>query len=427
MNATCATSSGTAQPLPPHVFMACYGGGHVAMLLPVAKVLRQRGWRISMLGLTTAATKIHEAGLPCLQFADLWEHAAPGARDFGRELCSIVASDGPVSPEETLAYHGINFADLVAQHGEANARALYAKHGRQAFCPEEFMQRVLEALRPELVITTNSPRTEMAAIRSAGRLGIPAICAVDMFALQEVEWIGKSGFADRICVLNASVRNMMIGYGRRPDEVIITGNPAFDTLLDPATVSAGAALRAARGWGDGKVTILWASQVEPERHPFSGELGDPGLPRQIEARLRDLVARDDRLRLVVRYHPSERVAFAPGPRVESSPVGEPLHALLHAVDMVVVTASTVGLEASIAGKPVISVDASIFTADAPFSRMGLSTGVTSVDDLEKPVLEIAGQLRPIPLSDRAATARQGCSATDNLVQVIDEILFRSAE
>jgi hypothetical protein len=218
-------------------------------------------------------------------------------------------------------------------------------------------------------------------------------------------------------VLNDSVRRLFLEHGRQADEIEITGNPAFDRLTTPETIAAGAELRRARGWSDGRRSILWASQVEPERHPFNGREGEPMLPRRIEGALRDLVAAETGLRLIVRYHPNERVEFMPGANVEFSPVSEPVSALVHSVDVVVVTASTVGLEAAIAGRRVISVDMSVFTPDTPYASIGVSTGVSRIQDIGPAVLKA--------LDNQATPFLQGKSvrsASQEILRVMDSLL-----
>jgi hypothetical protein len=188
----------------------------------------------------------------------------------------------------------------------------------------------------------------------------------------------------------------------------------------PDTIAAGARLRQERGWNDGLVTILWASQVEPERHTFMPErVGDPSLPRRLESHLRDFVAANAGFRLVVRYHPSENETFRPQARVELSRSSENLGALLHAVDVVVVTASTVGMEASMAGRPVISVDCSVFTADAPYSRMGISTGVEQVEGLAPALRRLAGL--QTSSSVRVAGSAPPARATERVLRVLDSL------
>jgi CDP-glycerol glycerophosphotransferase (TagB/SpsB family) len=202
---------------------------------------------------------------------------------------------------------------------------------------------------------------------------------VDLFAMQEIEWIGKPGFADRVCVLNEAVREMFLQAGRGADEVVVTGNPAFDVLQTDEARARGAKMRSANGWDDGKINILWASQPEPEKHPFSNARGDPDLPYVIEKRLREFVAENDGFRLVVRYHPSQNDVFSEGKNVAFSPASDEVAAVIHACDMCITITSTVALEAHLAGKPVITVDRSIFTPEAPFSKMGISQGVEDLD------------------------------------------------
>lgn len=399
------------------ILLVAYGGGHAAMLAPIAQALAAADRPFTFLALTTGRSMLTRLGIPSIGFCDLPEACEPDVQCWGRELAQDLPKGGGVAIEETIAYLGANFRDLVQEYGEEEAWNRYQDKGRQAFLPIATMRRVIARIAPQLVVATNSPRAERAAILTAGQLGIPSICAVDLFALQEVQWIGQPGYATRVCVLNNAVRKMFLAHGRKSQEIVVTGNPAFDRLTVPETVQAGAQLRRDRHWDDGKKIILWASQIEPEQHPFADLSGDPTLPRRVEQALRQLVAVDENLRLVVRYHPSERVDFEPGIRVDFSPVSEPIAALLHAVDVVVVTASTVGLEAAIAGKPVISVDNSIFTPDTQYSSMGISRGVTDIKDLGVALKEALAGVGP-----GFAQGQSGKTATQEILQVIDSLL-----
>ncbi|MEY4564111.1 MAG: hypothetical protein RLZZ618_3388 [Pseudomonadota bacterium] len=404
------------------LFFVAYGGGHAAMLALVAKQAARNGHEVIFLGLTTARATLAREGVPAIGCAELWAFGAPGAQAFGRELAATLPEGGPVPLAESEAYLGLSFADLVAERGESEARRLYAEEGRHAFLPVGFLQRVLAHYQPAVLVSTNSPRAEQAAILAAGRLGLKSVCLVDLFALQEVRWIGQPGYASKVCVLNEAVRAMFAERGRSDDELVITGNPAFDRLNEAAALHAGRTLRAERGWNDGRITLLWASQVEPARHPFNGAMGDPSLPRRIESVLRRFVAEHPGYRLVVRYHPSEQEVFAAQTDVEFSPCSEPLPVLLQAVDLVVVTASTVGLEASIAGRSVVTVDCSVFTEDAPYSRMGLSTGVPGPEDLPAALEHAALSVRSSEGPARAQAQDANGGATRRVLEVIESLL-----
>ncbi|MBV6285864.1 hypothetical protein [Pseudomonas aegrilactucae] len=406
------------------VVLVAYGGGHVAMLAPVARSLLARGHAVVFLGLTTAGAYLERAGVPCIGYRHLPEADTADVVEWGRRLTSELAPGGAVPLQESIAYMGLNYRELVAEHGNEGAAQLFAQKGRQAFCPVGMFKRWFAMLRPSLVMATNSPRSEQAALQAAAELGVASICAVDVFALQEIQWIKKPGYASRICVLNEQVRDMFVAQGCDAAGVVVTGNPAFERLQHPEVREAGHALRTARGWGADEVVILWASQVEPERHPFAARQGDPSFPRRVEARLREFVCDHPQYRLVLRYHPSERVEFQPGQaRVELSPSSEDLATLLHAVDIVVVATSTVGLEAHLAGRAVLAVQGSMFSPDAPYGQMGIATDVASPELLGQALSSI--NLQATPGIDELPERTGQLSPTQKLVEVVESLLGAS--
>jgi hypothetical protein len=402
-----------------NIFIVVYGGGHAAMLLPILKeILKKGSCRLTVLALTTAGSLFEAEKIEYVSYKNFTRLVDVSFTDIGESLVGPYSASSVIPYDESVAYHGINFLDLVIQHGENHAHAVYENAGRQGFYPINFMKRLLTELKIDLLIATNSPRSERAAIDAAGELGIKSLCLVDLFALQEVKWIGNKHYASKLCVLNQSVKDMFIEAGRQNHEIEVTGNPAFDSLVDPKIIAQGQVIRADRGWTEDKlITLLYASQPEPEKHPFNELSGNPELPRDIERSLRKFIENNSSYRLVVRYHPSENVIFQPQERVVFSPRTENLHALLHAVNIVIVTASTVGLEGHLIGKPIISIDNSIFTDDAPYSRMGISSGIQNLSMLPNEIIYQAENL-----------AAQGqdvieLDATSKVMAVIDELLI----
>ncbi len=359
-----------------------YGGGHVAALAPVAQEMLHRGYEVAYLALTTAGPVVERLGIPTFSYRHLPLAATPEIQSAGIRLAQCHDANSLVPHDETIAYLGMNHTELVQTLGEGAARTEYNKRGRQAFYPVETMKKVLDAVRPRVVVTTNSPRSERAMIAAAQACAVPSLCLVDLFALQEFEWLKDPSFGNRICVLNESVRDRLVQHGRPYSDIAVTGNPAFDSLYEPEVIAAGAKRRKDCGWNDGKINILYASSVEPSRHPFTGQVGNPDLPQEIEAKLRDIVERMSELRLIVRYHPSQTCEFHPAERVEQSRAEEDVTALLHAVDVVVVASSTVGLQAHLIGRKVLNVECSVFTAGAPYSEMNIASAAKSVDDIE---------------------------------------------
>jgi hypothetical protein len=384
------------------VLFVCYGGGHVRMVLPVARALQASGRaRVQVLGLTTAAAVVREAGLPLLQVKDFVEPADGPALEQGRRLAAGLGT--VVDPEETQAYLGLSYAELEAEHGAKEAARRHAQDGRQAFLPVRLLERILRRVRPDLVVATNSPRGERAAVLAARRLGLPSACIVDLFAIDEVRWIGQPGYADRVCVLNEQVRQFLLQAGRQPQDVVATGNPAFDALLDPAVVAAGQQLRRWQGW-EGRRVLLWPAQDEPLRHPFDGRPGDPTLPARVLQGLIDwTLARPDAV-LCVRARAGQVLPVLPGsPRIVATGQDWPLHPLLHAVDAVVTLTSTVGLEGRLAGARLVQVLGSVFDDAMPLARFGLGDAAVALADLPD-ALEQATRAGRHPVSGARSAA-----------------------
>lgn len=322
-----------------------------------------------------------------------------------------LAAEAPVNPlvpvVESVAYLGSGYRDLEDDFGVDEAARRFAANGRASFLPVGTLRGILAAVAPDVVLTTNAPRSERAAVLAARALGIPAVVVVDLFALEELDWLARPTFADALCVLSQSVKERLVSAGRPAVDVHVTGNPVFDRLADPALAERGRALRTTRGW-EGRRVITWASQPE---------LGDPQLPRRIEAAL--IAALDDhpQWQLVIRPHPNDQYAPpTPHPRLTLSTRADDLHTLLAASDVVVTMTSTVGLEAVLLGKPLVTWDLSENTRYCPYSAMGFSRGVTELEQLAMAIDEAGSGQGAAPILPPIGRAREGVlAALDQLL------------
>lgn len=398
-----------------NVLFVTYGGGHVAMCVPVIQALKRRypdRFNVQVLGLNTAKQVLDAAGIPSLALIDVIELSSV-ARSHGEKLLGQLPTLA-TSVDESIAYLGANYEELEQDHGAVGAAIEYEKRGRHAFLPVRLLESIIRRLGADIVVATNSPRSERAAILAARKLGIPALCMIDLFAIQGVKWIGEKSFANRVCVLSDWVKRRVLDAGRDEQEVVVTGNPAFDRLGDESVLEQLQRLAASRETRTDRL-VVWASQPEPTRHPFDDRTGDASLPKQIDDALLRIADRRPDLRFVFRFHPSEAARSLPHgvKNVSTSMAPDDLTRLLIASDVVIVTASTVGLEAALLGKPVISVERSMFNADAPFAEMGISRGVSDLERLEAAIDEAL-----LNKGDRGALLPRPGGAADAVVDQI---------
>ncbi|MBS1710007.1 MAG: hypothetical protein JSS65_14945 [Armatimonadetes bacterium] len=343
------------------ILCVTYGAGHAQIIASLYPQLVARGHEVIVFALTTAAGQLARKGIPSVGYIDFIGPEDQASLELGRELARDSAEHPDVRPGETEAYLGISYSELVADHGEEAAARMYAEAGRQAFLPKRFIRRVVEQIRPDLVLTTNSPRSEQAAVEVAAEMGLPSVVVVDLMVGGDRPRLHKPGYGTKICVIAELVRRRLIELGRSPGEVVVTGNPAFDELGATSVVEAAAELRRQKGWGDEKI-VLWASQPEPTDSEWGAK---------VAAELAALVSSQSGWRLVFRPHPNERPGcLGEVDHIETSGRDDDLSALLKAVDAVVVVSSTVGLQAALMGKLVVQVDLPVSAEPIDYPSVG---------------------------------------------------------
>ncbi len=396
--------------------MVAYGGGHIAMVLPVMRALRARipGVHIDLLALTTAKRTALEAGEAPLGYADLLHLLSPAEQSqalaLGRTL--LEGNAHPDVPQaETLAYLGVNALDLYQRLGTAAAQDVLAKKGRHGFYPIGFLRRVIDQLRPDLVIATNAPRSEQAAMDAAGDAAIPTLAILDLFGIGANPdakerasrlvlprtplsrsapffadaFAARTRHPSRVCVLAGAVRDHLVASGWPCELIAITGNPAFDALFDPATRDAAMALRKRLGWMNKKIVLL-AAQPEPRGHPATRWPAGDALALAMESQLREWVMTRPDAALIVRHHPNHWHRY---PRLPdnaqvhfSVPGEESIDPLILASDCVVVQTTTVGLQAATVGIPVLAMQCSPGVLSAfSYADLGVAQGVPDVAEL----------------------------------------------
>jgi predicted glycosyltransferase len=248
------------------------------------------------------------------------------------------------------------------------------------------MKKLLQYYEIDFLISTNSPRSERAAIEAASMLSIPSICVVDGFAKYESEWIANPGFSTKVCVFSDSVKKNLEKLGRSQDDIIVTGNPSFDMFYAPFQEKKIHQFRQEAGIPDDKKLVLYAPSNEGKFHIYNGRKANTQLPEKVLKKLIQFIKERKEYFLIVRPHPSyEFNTFSFSERVLLDQ-GFDLLTLLHASDIVVTTASTVGIQAQIVGKPLVCVNLSVYAEDINYEEFGEVVRISSLDELDKAII-----------------------------------------
>lgn len=383
------------------------------MLAPVARVLRAQGVEVDLIGFTTGRAYFERAGLHASSAVALLDPDrtmdAPwlaAARPFLDRQ-----SHPDITPQEAEAYFTVGLRDLAERIGREEALARVAAIGRKAFEPIAAMERYIQRTRPDLVVSTTSPRFELALLRAARRQGVPSVALGDLFLVDEREWILSGDYADHLAVISPVVAEALQRDGLTGVRTHVTGNPAFDSLLPtPADEERRAMLRKRLGLS-GRTIILWPAvqlgAVALDGRPYA-------LPEQVVEAMERICARDPNFAYVLRPHPNAPFEMPEGARngVLDHGLLDPDDAVLIA-DLVCTEVSTMGLQAALLGKPVVCV---AFPEEAGFPRYGLARIAPTLEDA---VDMIAGRRYTAPAKDFAMPPLG--SAVDNVVRLLDDV------
>lgn len=399
------------------VLFAAYGGGHVRSLLPVALRLRGRNdVCLEFLPLTTARLAVEQAGLPSLAYPDLLtcldQTRANNLLERAGLTTPMEGLHSAISIEETLAYHAVGLHDLALLYGDEQALALFAQQGRAAFCPVHTFRSWLQYTQPDLVVTSSSPRSELALQRSARQLGIPGLVVSDLYLQRESAYMCDGSYATQITVINDYVAASLRARGLSDDVIIhVTGNPAFDSLFDDAPRMAGYALRSRLGLAAD--SLLLSYYAPPTSVSLLGEAFEP--LSAVVAALEQISTALSHVHYLIRLHPNDiRPAPELGRRGFYCAPGDSLEACLWASNAVLVENSTVGYQAGLLGLPVFKLGNPTYP---PYVECGIAKHLQGLEDLQSHLPSV-----PTGRHARVLMTQASAPATDAVFQVIDRLL-----
>tara|TARA_Y100001960_G_C14782785_1_gene888137 strand:- start:4797 stop:6020 length:1224 start_codon:yes stop_codon:yes gene_type:complete len=217
-----------------NLLFVSYGGAHVFILAPLIKKAKELGFNVNVASFTTGPDLYNNIGIDCVSAKGFLLETDLDVKKYGQMLLDEMKANGNkvIDEEETIAYLGFSFADLVKSKGSfEKAKDDYTTNGRGSLLPITMMQRIFNKFSPDFVITTNSPRAEKAAQVLAKENGIPSLQIPDLFCNFE----RYNLIADNICVINETAKQNLINLYNVDSKLIkITGNPDFDKFVNMA-------------------------------------------------------------------------------------------------------------------------------------------------------------------------------------------------
>ena len=302
---------------------------------------------------------------------------------------------------EALTYAGISLSEVL----DGRFSRFFQQRALELIEYIEGTDWILRRMRPTmLVVLEDVSPVSRAICQKFKQHGLPILVlqhgavSVDIggFCVMPVE-------ADRNAVWGRMVRDWHIKRGKPESSYVVTGNPGFDPIArgyDPPDASTRRRLGLSLDGGIILVATEWFTGT-------SSAATIEGEERFIRYTLRAL-QHFPHHQVVVKLHPSHQVVYeslvrtiAEEEGVEVTIAKDDLWDLLAICDLVVVSNSTVGIEAMILGKPVIMVHAYEGIEEIPYVASGAALGASKSEEI---VSAVARAMDEVLVRDQMAAA-----------------------
>lgn len=149
------------------IFMVCYGGIHARMIKNVyEELVKEKELEVKIFALTEGQKFLSSLNIPYMSMEKYHEIIKEKEiEELGKKIIKELKLN--FNDKESILYYGYSFKELIKKYGKEKAIEGYLKFGRRCFLPIEFMKKVLEYENSNMIVTTNSPRMEKAALLAA--------------------------------------------------------------------------------------------------------------------------------------------------------------------------------------------------------------------------------------------------------------------
>ena len=360
------------------IFMTCYGGGHAEIIKEVYKnLINIPDIEITILALTTSKYKFEQERIPYKVITDYYnKEEDEEIYKRGKEFCIKNNIDTSIGEDETYLYHGYPLFEQEKKYGKKKVEEGFKKYGRGIFLPLQFMKKILQLEEPNLVVTTNSPRYEKAALIVAKSLNIKTLSIEDLFGVEYKiysdemvsffnDLIYKNVYGENLCIISEESKKNLLNA--KTSNFFITGNPAFDKAIKFYDEH-----RKEIKKNKEKVTLCFLSQNYPERFLIVKEL-------------KDIVKEHKNFDLIIKIHPNEKLEEYISYIDENTKViNSNLYETIFKSDIIITVDSTAALEAVILDKIVVAKKNDYIL----FENMNIGVEYRSISDIKNKINEV---------------------------------------
>ena len=166
-----------------NILFVSYGGQHARVISSAFNYIKREIAYVNSIafGAASGSSFFKELGLGCFDYDDLvLEKYRSIVEMYGEKLIDEnhdIASN--LTRKKAINYLGLNYLDQVLEHGQENSAKNYSLLGRNSFLPINSMELLFDMAKPDVLVCTTAPRTELAARVVANRMNIPVVVLAD--------------------------------------------------------------------------------------------------------------------------------------------------------------------------------------------------------------------------------------------------------
>lgn len=353
------------------VLYVSYGGAHANSLRFVFHAVKKyKNIKQTVISLTVADKVFDRSLVPYKHMSDYLEFfkEKDDIINIGEELAKKVHNPkSGVSYDETVAYMGLGMWDLINRIGKKEAEKAFEKKERESFSPINVFRRIFDIEEPDILVVSVVERFEEAAAFVANERGIPVI------RVATGHIILKAKYDCIICVMNENAKKRAINEGVAKEESFkVTGNPVLEDSVKPDYKLISETKRMFNCESFKNIVLFLPTNNQPEN------------PKILVA-LDKMAQRNRETLFIVKTHPNEdKNRYADYIKNMIYLQEYPMNPLLHIADVAIITESTAGLEATMAGVPLINViiDGHETCPGWDLSEYNIATKVNNLSELE---------------------------------------------
>lgn len=432
-----------------------YGGGHVNSIIPVIKKLYNfDDIEVCVIGINLAVKTLRDNRIACKTLSDyLTKEALQEGLCMAEKYHNFQSS---VSFADSISYYGFSMLDLKKDRGSEVANKIFNIYDRRLFLPINTMKMIIKQEKPDVIIATTMHRFEAAALIAGNELNIPTIKIEDLLGninrpfpdkvhvtsekemeelinngVKKSKIIFKSDLNDndiarvaedtyntylnlkptKSVVLCNYTKENLVSRGIDEESIIVTGQPAFDKLLDYKFIDK-FDLCNKLGIDQQKPIVAFMSQPLEEREEVLRSL------------INGMKENNDK-QLIIKLHPNEDGIIQKMILDEMKydaliikDVSAP--EIISISDLVITVSSTTGLEAVVMDKDLLSINLTSKKDFIPYNDMGIGVGVY---DSSKIGCEIRSIFEDESLRQRLKEARSEFATDGNASSRIAKIIL----